>query len=501
MDIKPRDYQGKFDSQIREAVGRGHKRLIACASTGSGKSIQLAMIAKSALSKHKKILIFLPRKSLVLQLSKTFSKYNIDHSVLMSGEPYYSGSKCQIISIDTYTARLSSGRMLFIDADVICLDEMHIQHTKAKVELFSKYPFVIAFTATPDVSKKLPLNTLYTKIVESISMKELVDMGHLVPLRYFSPADFHPTDIKINSDGEYNGSQLDEYIDSKLKTSDGKLKLVGDVYNNWKRIAPDRQTVIFCKTQAHSRFIVNEFLDHGVKALYIDCNTPNAEREQIYRDMETGKAQVLVNVFIVGIGIDIPVLSCTVIAVPINKINKYLQCVGRLTRPHPESGKTDGIVIDHCGVVSKLGFADEQQYWTLEGKETPEEIKKKAKEEAKEPKILTCDECGTSFTGRRICPSCQYESIPKGEDIPYHQAELKEIKSKPTPLDKEAFYAQLLGYSRTHSKPDSFALAIFRRKHDSWPYNKKSIKPIPPSPETLGYIKHSQIAYAKRKRA
>jgi len=499
-NIVLRDYQSSFISDIKKQISLGNKRLIACASTGAGKSICLAAIAKSALEKNKIILIILPRKSLVMQLSRTFESFKISHSVLMGNEPYYSQARCQIISIDTYTSRLSRGRINHIYADLICLDEQHVQHTEAKIDIFNKYPVVIGFTATPDCSKKRPLNLLYSKIVESISMKELVELGHLVPLRYFAPTDFHPESVKLDQDGEYNSRQLDDYIDEKLKTEDGKLKLVGDIISNWKRIAHDRQTVVFCKTQAHSRFVCDEFCANGVNALYIDCNTPTDEREHIFNAIASKKAQVLVNVGIVAIGIDIPILSCVILATPINKISKYLQCVGRLTRPHKESGKVDGIVIDHAGIVANLGFADDKQYWSLDGKETPEQLKKEVKEDNKEPKEITCQECGAVFKSRRDCPVCGFESVPESEEIPFHESELKEVKKENIrPQDKQIFYAELLGYAKQKRFKEGWCSHKFKEKFGHFPAKKKGIHPIQPSQETLNYIKYLNIKRAKSK--
>jgi superfamily II DNA or RNA helicase len=331
-------------------------------------------------------------------------------------------------------------------------------------------------------------------------MKELVNLGHLVPLRYFAPTDFHSDDIKLDADGEYQSKQLDEYIDSKLKTHDGKLMLVGDVISNWQRIASDRQTVVFCKTQAHSRFVTNAFIEIGVDALYIDCNTPMEEREEIFEAIATKKAQVLVNVGIISMGIDIPILSCVILATPINKIARYLQCVGRLTRPHKESGKVDGIVIDHAGIVAKLGYADDEQYWSLVGKQTPEQLKKAAKEEKKEPKEVTCSECGSVFKSRRDCPVCKYEAIPAGEDIPYHAAELEEIKpDKIKPAEKQDFYSQLLYIAREKGYKRGWADHKFKEKFKHFPAKKTGIMPIPARKEVKGFltflnIKKSRVA-------
>lgn len=495
--ISLRDYQSEFKSDLRESLASGHKKIIACSSTGSGKSRVMASIARDALDKGRSVEVILPRKSLVCQLSRSFSELGIVNTVLMGDEPYYSQARCKIISIHTYLARLRSGKIGFIGSDLLMLDEQQLMHTPSMVELFNKYKTVVAFTATPTAKKRFPLSKLYTEIVEAISMQELTDMGYLVPLRYFAPADFHPENVRTDVDGEYLSGALNNYIDGMLKNDEGKAMLVGDIYANWLKLASDRQTVIFCKTQAHASAVCDEFNGNGVKSLYVDCHTSDDEREFIFEQIENKSAQVIVNCSIVSVGVDIPVLSCAVLATPDRKLDKYLQKIGRLTRPDPDSGKVDAVVIDHCGCVARLGMATDVHIWSLDGKETVEELTKKAKEEKNEAKEVTCRDCSTVYKGQRKCPECGLESIQAGETIPCHEAELKEVKS--TPMDKRDFYAQLLGYCKEKGKNDSYALAMFRNKYGAWPHAKKSVQPISPGQEVLNYIRSRQIAYSKRR--
>ncbi|MBT3813126.1 MAG: DEAD/DEAH box helicase family protein [Gammaproteobacteria bacterium] len=116
---KPREYQQSFIDDITKAVMSGYKRIVACASTGAGKSIVLAIIAQRALNKNKRVIIILPRRSLVIQLSETFTNFGITQGIVMAGEPEYRSARCQIVSVDTYMERLASGRMQIIQADSV----------------------------------------------------------------------------------------------------------------------------------------------------------------------------------------------------------------------------------------------------------------------------------------------------------------------------------------------------------------------------------------------
>lgn len=485
-----REYQQVQNDGVRASAMKGNKRIISCAPTGSGKSIMIGELVSSLLEKKfgtQRVVIVLPRRSLVKQLSDSFTGWGIHHGVVMSGVKPFLMPRCQIVSIDTYTARMASGTLKFIPGDCLIVDEMHLQFSPKKLELFSKYPFVIGFSATPVAPNKQSLGLFYDSIVETVTLGKLTELGFLSPIKYFARPDIDLSGLKLGSDGDWRESQLGEVMD--------KPKLVGDIFDNWHRLAKNKSTVIFASSQAHARHLCDEFNGHGYSSEYVDCNTPDEQRQELFDRVRTGKTKVIVNVGIVSVGIDIPSLECCVLARPTRKIAMYLQCLGRITRIF--EGKTHGIVIDHAGIIERLGFATDDFQWSLDGKESVEDRNKKTKEEKKEPKDIICGDCGTVFRSRRSCPNCGYESIPKGVAVPVHQADLKELV-KPKSVDKKTFYAELLGYARQNGKTNSFALALFRKKFNEWPHGKNSVEPKAPSQETIGYIKHSNIAYGRR---
>lgn len=481
-----RPYQTSQNNAIRQSFQKGNRRVISCMATGSGKSLMIADLVSKALAKMKRVIIVLPRRSLVRQLSKSFMDWGINHGVVMSGVSRFTMPRCQIISIDTYMARVASGRMELIDADFLIVDECNIQFSSRKLELFSKYNACVGFTATPVAPKKQPLNLFYQEIIETISMQELIDQGYLTPLKFFAKPGIDLSGLKTDADGDYRESQLGGVMD--------KPQLVGDIFQNWKRLAENKPTVIFASSQSHALHLCEEFNSHGYRFDYLDCTFKDEDRLAIFDRVKNGQTIGIANFGIVSIGIDIPNLECVVMARPTKLISNYLQWVGRVTRLYP--GKEFSYVIDHAGIIEHLGLATDKFEWTLDGKETVEERKQKEKEESKEPKEIICESCGTVFKSRMSCPECGHEMVKRGQKIPVHEAKLQEVKKVST-LDKNQFYSELLGYCRRKGKPDSFALALYKNKIGTWPYAKYSIVPSEPSQEVLNYIKSRMIAYAK----
>jgi superfamily II DNA or RNA helicase len=269
-------------------------------------------------------------------------------------------------------------------------------------------------------------------------------------------------------------------------------QLVGDIYENWERLAAGKPTVIFASSQAHARHLCDEFNAHGWRFHYVDCNYPDEERQGIFDEVRNGKAVGIVNVGIVSVGIDIPNLECVVLARPTRLVSVYLQCVGRVTRLW--GGKHYGIVIDHAGIIEKIGLPTDVFEWSLDGRETVEERATKKKEERKEPKQITCTKCHYVYQSRRSCPACGFEVIPKGEEIPTHKAQLQEVK-KVSSVEKEDWYQQMLGWCRRHGKKDGLAFYAYQEKFGVEPKWKKVAKE--PSVDVVNWFRHRAIKRSK----
>lgn len=488
------DYQEVQNSAVRASARRGNKRIISCMSTGSGKSAMIGDFVRSSQQKSmaNKIIIVLPRRGLVLQLSRSFTRWGINHGVIMSGKKRRVMPNVQIISIDTYMSRLKSKRMELVAADLLIIDELQLQFTKSKRNIFENYKMIIALSATPVAPKGHSLGDFYDDIVETISMQELIDRGRLTDLKYYAAPEIDLSGLtKVGNDGDWAKNQLDRVMNKK--------KLIGDIVTNWERIAKGKPTVVFAASQSHARHLTREFCESGYNFEYMDCKTPDEDREAIFRRIESGETLGICNVGIIGVGIDIPCLEVCVLAVPTRLISRYLQCVGRVTRLF--DGKLFGIVIDHAGIIAALGFPTDEIIWSLDGEESIEDRAKRMKEEKKEPKEVICVNCHTVFKGSRKCPACGCECIPNGKPIPVHEAVLVEVKPKKEKYSSEFkrdFYHGLLGYARKRGMKDGWAYYNYMDRFKIAPKWEKL--PKEPGIDVMNWIKHKAIARSKGSR-
>jgi hypothetical protein len=205
-------------------------------------------------------------------------------------------------------------------------------------------------------------------------------------------------------------------------------KLCGDIVAHYLKLAKRRPTVAFATNVAHSKALVEMFCAAGVLAEHLDGKMPKRVRERIIARARRGEIQVLVNVDICVEGLDIPELSCAILARPTRSLTKMLQAVGRIMRPHP--GKKDAIVLDHAGCVHLHGLPTLERSYSLGGYNP-------APAGAAASALRRCKGCSLVLTGPcDRCPACGADfarPVRDNDDLPRvdASAELKRVLATP----------------------------------------------------------------------
>ena len=494
-----RTYQSDMMKAVGHALRSGHRKVCLQAPTGAGKTAVMAAMAHRWIEAGHRVLVLVPRRELAFQVQGTLERFGRYAGLIMAGEERLAGMDAYVASFDTLHARCVQRDIHPLPkADVVLVDEAHLSLAQTRQDIIACYPEakIIGFTATPARSDGRGLGQLYDQLVLGPSISSLTKNGYLVPLRYFTGEAPDLTNVRVQA-GDYNQTELDEAVDTP--------RLVGDIITNWFRHAADRSTVVFCTSVKHSRHVCQMFNAHGVVAEHLDGNTPKPERDAILRRVESGQTQVLTNVYVASYGLDIPRLSCAVMARPTKSVVLWFQTVGRILRTAP--GKVDALLLDHAGCVEEHGFIDEPYPWTLAG--NAREQREKDRVENREPQPIECPKCKTVFRATHVCPTCGHELRGGAEAVPYYEVDLEEVDRQKRKLNRELsaqekgeFFGELKAYAHRRGYAQGWAAHKYRERFGVWP--RGTIKDHPmktPSESTLGYIKHLQIKHAKRKQA
>ena len=496
-----RDYQTDIIAGVRREIARGNNRPVVVAPTGAGKTHIATAIIAGCEANRKSTLFLAPRRELIYQTADKFQAYGLDLGMIMHGHNYRLHERHQVASFDTIHARsVRSKRLEFPEADVVIVDEAHLSMSKGRQDILKHYEdkIVIGLTATPALGNGSGLGDYYNGMVNEVSVRELMDQGYLVEPKYYAPTEYDLKGVK-QTRADYQVNDLARRVDQP--------KLIGEILENWIKLAGRRRTVIFCTTKAHSRHVCAEFNAHGIKAEHVDADTPTEERQDIFNRIRSGETTVLCNVFVASYGLDIPPIEVCVLARPTKNLSLFIQTCGRVLRPSPETGKVGATIIDHTGAVKRHGFLDDPIPWSLDTDDIRRD-KADVDRERKDKKEIICPACSTVYTSQKECPTCGFETKPGSEEISQSKADLVEVTANPNekpanrttpPARKQEYFNMLLYHSRSKGYKDSWASCTYRDKFGVWPNGyQRNARPAAPDSEVLGFIKHKQIKYARR---
>jgi superfamily II DNA or RNA helicase len=442
-----RDYQRLAIDQIDEEFRLNNRRVVLWAQTGAGKTVISSWLIQRALTYKYPVLFIVRGRELVKNISQTLDKYGIDHSINMAGHWRYNQKKIiQVASVDTLRSR---DNWPFKDQEpLIILDEAHLDYSP----VFAEYPnaYFIGPTGTPftDMSH-------YQAVVNPIHGFEIRDMGHLVPEKIYCP---HLIDVSAvkKTGGDFNRKQLESVV------SDSKI--VGDIVSDWLQYGERRPTVVFAVSIEHSLRLKQEFCDRGIRAVQVDAESSEAERDAAKAGLVDGSIEVVVNVNLFSTGWDCPEVSCIVFARPTYSLTLYLQMLGRGLRASP--GKENCIVLDNAGNVFRHGGPYRLREVSLE-----KPAKKKSK--PMDQKVCTCEECFFVFDPEEneSCPECgwikpkvvrEVKSVA-GQLTEYFESEEERAKMLFEMMRKE--YYRLEWVRKTKKLKPDFAFHQLKKKY------------------------------------
>lgn len=493
-----RDYQQRAIEMLRESFGGGARAPLLVLPTGAGKTVIAAEIVRSAAARGSRVLFLAPRRELVRQASGKFHAIGIEHGVILAGsrelERLY--ERVQVASVDTLLSRLVRApehrRLPLPDFDLVIIDEAHLAPTEKRGELLALWPKakLAGLTATPARKDGRALGTLFDALVEPTTPAELTDAGYLVRARYWSLTKPDLARVQVRS-GDYAPCDLERAMN--------RPKLVGDVVETWLEKAHDRRTIVFACSVAHSIALAERFQRLGIAAEHVDGETDQRERKDVFERFDDGRLQVLVNCAIATFGVDVPAVSCIVLARPTKSVPLHLQMLGRGLRIAP--GKADCLVLDHAGNVLVHGPAIEPRVWTLDGLQSLT-AQERLHAAGSDGRMVKCSECHALYTGLPECPECGYRPPPRGRDVVTVPGSLVQLGGATTDRDsieiRMQFYRELLGHAVERKFKLGFAAHKYRERYgEKSPWDWRHLAPASPSMETARWLKSRQIAFAR----
>lgn len=437
--MKLRPYQTKLIDLIRDEFKSGKTKVIGWLATGGGKSAITMELIKNLLNNNKKVVFVVKRRQLVIDTHRKFLKAGIMSGLIMGKEKGFNPSlSVQICSIDTVRRDKPEYQFMY-DFDFVLTDEMQDSTSPTYRAFYERFNNAnhIGVTATPFLNGG-KAQDFWQSCVKSIEVHELIEQGYLVPLLTYWPSAYDFSEVKVTA-GDYNNKQLGKVM------SDSKI--VGDIVENYKKIADGKKAFCFAVNKEHGAIIEDAFNEAGIPAKMIDESTKQRFRDQYITELRTGKIKVLVNINTLSTGVDVPEVEVGIMARPTKSEILWVQQLGRIARPcricgrcktqydnspqcpkcgydKPDYIKPHGIIIDHGNNTRNLMPIDHIRKAVLE---QPERTKVKKDPTGIEPeiKIKSCDNCKFTYSEHLPeCPACGHANQNKKRTIKTVDGEL-----------------------------------------------------------------------------
>ena len=335
-----RPYQHEAVAAARTEMAR-HRRTVLVLPTGSGKTRVASYVVQCALAKGNRVLWLAHRSELVEQACRTLEGFGVPVGVVAASSDRSADpdAPCQVASIQTLVARETHRP----PAQLIIWDECH--HASEAAECWSglldAYQGVplLGLTATPERGDGAGLAPLFDGLVVGASVRQLTDLGHLVPYEILRPE-------RMLDPGQIAQDPVAAYVAH----------------------GGGRQAILFARNVEEAQKYRAGLETAGVRAECVTATTPAADREAALELFRRGVVRVLTNVYVLTEGTDLPMASVCILARGAGSAGICIQMVGRVLRPAP--GKSSALILDLRGAThsARIGLPDDERVYSLEGR-------------------------------------------------------------------------------------------------------------------------------------
>lgn len=487
---------------------RGAQSVLLQLPTGGGKTIISSEFIDACIAQFQwEAMFFAHRREIIHQSAKKLSQAGLMPGIIMAGDLYAPSRKVQVASIQSYLSWVARGKIAAHKPDLIVQDEAHSALGKRNREVLEAALKdgckLLGLTATPVNKRGYGLSNLYQTMIRGPQVRELIELGYLVPVNYFMGIQPDVSGLKIN-DGDYTEGDLDKVLN--------QTALVGNIVDNWALHSRGRPTIAFAASVAHSMHLAKVFTAAGLRAVHIDGNTDKDVRDQANEDLANGEIDLLSNCRTHVEGTDIPPISCVIDACPTASLKDYLQKGGRGLRTSQPTGKVDLNYHDHSGnVLLRHGRLEMDRFWELTaGRENIDMNDAVMREQVIE---RVCPSCGFLFKGS-ICLNCKEPWVRNAEEMEIVPAVLERMSYKQldehfaakhkakqanaNAIEQQRFYLEARGWCEAMGKKDGFAYHAFREKFKAEPRREwQGLDPAMPTDRTTSYMQSRLIKAAK----
>ena len=336
MELRP--YQEEARRAVEDAWITGTLRTLLVLPTGTGKTIVFAKITEDMVRNGDRVLILAHRGELLDQAADKIKKSTGLGCALEKAESSCMGSWFRI-TVGSVQSLMRESRLSGFPEDyfdTIIVDEAHhcISDSYQRVLQHFSGAKVLGVTATPDRGDMKNLGTYFESLAYEYTLPKAIKEGYLCPIKALTiPLKLDISGVAMQS-GDFKAGDIATALDPYLN----------GIADEMLKYCVGRKTVVFLPLIATSKKFTEILNAKGFRAAEVNGNS--SDREEILRDYNNDKYNVLCNSMLLTEGWDCPSVDCVIVLRPTKIRSLYCQMVGRGTRLSPETGKDHLLLLD-----------------------------------------------------------------------------------------------------------------------------------------------------------
>ncbi|WP_414052308.1 DUF3427 domain-containing protein [Macrococcus animalis] len=329
--FKPNSMQKEAIKNLLLSIEKGHKRGIAIAATGTGKTFLSAMAAEKLNPRN--VLFIAHRNELLESGLSTFKKifkaesndefvkYKADQRII---------KRFTFASIQTLVKDIEKmDKDLF---DIIIIDEFHHATASNYMKVIEHFTprFLLGLTATPERTDSGDVYELAEyNVISDVRLKHALESELLVPFQYYGISD-DTVDL-----ADKDGISVEEI--TKLLSTNKRVEFIIKKMNQYT-LSGRMKAIGFCQNIEHAKFMNKEFMDRGYNTTILTGKNTDEERQKAIIDLQSEEdpLEIIFTVDLFNEGVDIPQINLILFLRPTESSIIFTQQLGRGLRTYDD---------------------------------------------------------------------------------------------------------------------------------------------------------------------
>lgn len=374
-----RDYQKRVVEMVLAELNDYERPFVVNAFQSSGKSIMIAELVRRL---NTPVLILCMSKELVDQDVEKLKAVGADATIYSAscGEKVISDITVATIgSIYKHPSLCRHFKVVIVDeCDAVPVDKKDSMYMKLLRNLDAK---VVGWTGTPfrmvnqfrrenncviqqSVLKSLEMLPFWYRVLNGVEWQELHGGGFVANHKYYVD-NVDKSMLRMNSTGlDFTEQSLESFAEkNRYRTIANVLGAIRE----WN----SKRVLVTVPSIEEAELVAEKLKELEIPAEHLSSKMKKKERAEIIGRFKSGETRVVVQVLILNVGFDLPVLDCIVFARPSMSLRIWCQTVARGIRKDPDNPNKLCRVIDMGGELERFGRIEhvkhKEKTWVIYG--------------------------------------------------------------------------------------------------------------------------------------